>query len=510
MAKINKTPGVYIEEKSAFPNSIAQVETAIPAFVGYTENATYNNQEVTLKPTRLSSLGEFLRYFGDAPKTTYSIENVRQQDPNKPYKIKPQSNRYLLFYSIKLFFANGGSDCYLVSVGDYNDAITQSRLAEGIQTLDKEREPTILVIPDAVLLEQQECYALQQTMLAHCVSQRNRITILDIFDGFKERAPGDDVISAFRTGIGSEHLQWGAAYYPWVETTIVEANGVDFTNIDNGSIMAFIGLLLEYLELQVKAGLLKQTRADDIKAVIEQLRPSKVSLSEKVGKEDNRKPLSKEEIHQTLLATHPLYKEILQSVREHLSLLPPSGGMAGIYSMVDNTRGVWQSPANVSMGSVVKPAINITNDDQEDLNVPLDGKAVNAIRTFPGKGVLVWGARTLDGNSGEWRYISVRRTATFIEQSVKYASAAFVFEPNDANTWASLNTMISNFLTNLWREGALAGAKPEDAFFVNIGLGTTMTPVDISEGWMKINIGLAVTRPAEFIVITLQQRMQPA
>ena len=102
MAKIYKTPGVYIEEISAFPNSIAQVETAIPAFVGYTEKAIYNNQEITLKPTRLSSLAEFIRYFADAPKPTYSIANIRQQDPNKPYKIKPQGHRYLLFYSMKL------------------------------------------------------------------------------------------------------------------------------------------------------------------------------------------------------------------------------------------------------------------------------------------------------------------------------------------------------------------------------------------------------------------------
>ena len=409
---------------------------------------------------------------------------------------------------MKLFFDNGGSSCYIVSVGDYNDAITQSRLAEGIQTLEPERDPTMLVIPDAVLLEQQECYTLQQTMLAHCASQRNRIAILDIFDGFKKSVPGDDVITAFRTGIGSEHLQWGAAYYPWVETSIVAANEVDFTRIDSGSLVTLVGLLKEDIAWQVKAGSLKQARADQITAIVEQIRPTKAALSENVDKKDEIKPLSKEEIHQSLLAMQPLYKDIMKSVQEHLSLLPPSGGMAGIYAMVDDNIGAWQSPANVSMSSVVKPAVNITSDEQEDLNVPLDGKAVNAIRTFPGKGVLVWGARTLDGNSSDWRYISVRRTAIFIEQSVKYAAEAYVFEPNDANTWASLNTIIRNFLTNIWQQGALAGATPEDAFFVNIGLGTTMTPVDILDGWMRINIGIAVTRPAEFIVIILQQRMQ--
>lgn len=510
MAKVYSTPGVYIQEQDAFPNSAVPVETAIPAFVGYTEKAVYNKKDLTLKPTRISSFGELLLYFGGAPKTTYSLENVRHQDPNKPYKIKPQSHRYLLFYSMKLFFANGGSVCYIVSVGDYNDPVTQRRLAEGIQSLEKEQEPTMLVVPDAVLLEQQECYTLQQNMLAHCGLLRNRIAILDIFDGFKKTVPGDDVISAFRTGIGSQHLQWGAAYYPWVETSIVAANEVDFTCMDSGSLVTLVGILKEDIALQVKAGSLKQARADQITAIVEQIRPTRAVLSENADKQDEIKPLSKAEIHQSLLAVQPLYKDIMKSVQAHLSLLPPSGGMAGIYTMVDHTIGVSQSPANVAMGSVIKPAVNITYNEQEDLNAPLDGKAVNAIRTFPGKGVLVWGARTLDGNSGDWRYISVRRTVIFIEQSIKYAAEAYVFEPNDANTWASLNTMIRNFLTNLWQEGALAGAQPEDAFFVNIGLGTTMTPVDILDGRMKINIGLALTRPAEFIIIQLQQQMQPA
>lgn len=508
MDKVYKTPGVYIQEQGAFPNSVVPVATAVPAFVGYTQKAVYNKKDVVLKPTKITSFGEFSDYFGDAPKTTYSIENIRRQDPNRVYEIQLKSNRYLLFSSMKLFFANGGSSCYIVSVGDYADPVSQSRLAEGIQTLEKEKEPTMLVVPDAVLLEKRECYAVQQTMLAHCGLLRSRVAILDIFEGFKENTPGDDVIVDFRTGIGSNDLQWGAAYYPWAETTIVAANEVDFTNIDNGSLVAFVDLLKEDIALQVKDGLLNQARADRIIAVIEQIRSTKAVSSENTGKEDRSKSLSKEEIHQSLLTAHPLYKAILQSIREHLNLLPPSGGMAGIYAMVDNTRGVWKAPANVSLGAVVKPAVNINNQEQEDLNIPLDGKAVNAIRTFPGKGVLVWGARTLDGNSMDWRYISVRRTAIFIEQSIKYGIEPFVFEPNDANTWTNLKAMITNFLTSIWQQGALAGATPEDAFFVNVGLGSTMTPADILDGWLKISIGIAVVRPAEFIVITLQQKMQ--
>jgi phage tail sheath protein FI len=216
------------------------------------------------------------------------------------------------------------------------------------------------------------------------------------------------------------------------------------------------------------------------------------------------------EVHQSLLVTSIQYKAMINQLSEQLNLLPPSGAMAGIYTMMDNTRGVFKSPANVSIGSAIKPSVNISSSDQEDLNVPINGKAVNAIRTFPGKGVLVWGARTLDGNSNDWRYISVRRTLIFLEQSIKNALEAYVFEPNDANTWSAVDNMISNFLTNFWRQGGLAGAKLEDAFSVRVGLGTTMTAVDILEGFMKVSIAIAVVRPAEFIVFTIEQKMQTA
>jgi phage tail sheath protein FI len=193
---------------------------------------------------------------------------------------------------------------------------------------------------------------------------------------------------------------------------------------------------------------------------------------------------------------------------EMLNLMPPSSAMAGAYSMVDFTASVAQSPANISLGSVISPSVNINNENQEDLNLPLNGKAVNAIRSFQGKGVLVWGARTLDGNSKDFRYVSVRRTMTFLEQSVKFAAEAFVFEPNNATTWSTLRATVSNFLTNQWQSGLLAGQSPEDAFQVEIGLGSTMTPNDILDGILKMTVKVAITRPAEFIVITFEQQQQ--
>lgn len=227
--------------------------------------------------------------------------------------------------------------------------------------------------------------------------------------------------------------------------------------------------------------------------------------------EANKAKADKSEInrkHNALWQTSPLYKSIMMRLRDVANILPPSGAMAGVYKTVDSSIGTHKAPANVGFSSVVKPMVNINDHEQESLNIPIDGKAINAIRSFPGKGILVWGARTMDGNSQDWRYISVRRTVSMIELSIKYAAEAFVFEPNISSTWSNMKAMITNFLTNMWYAGALAGASPDASFSVEVGLGNTMTAVDILDGYMRISVKIAVTRPAEFIVITFEQQMQ--
>ncbi len=189
--------------------------------------------------------------------------------------------------------------------------------------------------------------------------------------------------------------------------------------------------------------------------------------------------------------------------------LPPSSAVAGIYARVDSNRGVWKAPANVGINYVIKPAIKITNGDQDNLNIDtVAGKSINAIRSFTGKGTLIWGSRTLAGNDNEWRYVPVRRFFNMAEESIKKATEQFVFEPNDANTWIRVRAMIENFLILQWRAGALAGAKPEQAFYVRVGLGQTMSALDILEGRMIVEIGMAVVRPAEFIILRFSHKMQ--
>ena len=231
--------------------------------------------------------------------------------------------------------------------------------------------------------------------------------------------------------------------------------------------------------------------------------------------EDTCKPefgnetLEKAMIVQIDKANENCYSKALAAYQDEASVITPCGAIAGIYCATDNSKGVWQAPANVSIASVSDVTEMISDREQEDMNVDTSaGKSVNAIRFFTGKGILVWGARTLDGNSKEWCYVSVRRLFNYIEESVQKSTAWAVFQPNDSSTWMKIQCQIENFLTSLWREGALAGATPDKAFFVNVGLGVTMTADDIYNGNLIVEIGLAAVRPAEFIILQFSHKVQ--
>jgi hypothetical protein len=498
MATVLATPGVYIEEKSAFASSVVPVATAVPAFIGYTQKAVRGTKPLKNVPTRISSFAEFEQYFGGAPKTLFTIS----EDANSVgYKLDVNaSSRFLLHSAMRFFYANGGGDCYIVSVGDYsnglnakdfNDLATES----GLPTLLKEMEPTLLVVPEAVLLSEEECFSLQQAMLMHCGNvMKNRFAILDVYNGDKGRTYDEaDVANRFREGVGSNFLQWGAAYYPFVKTTVVATSEVNFTNVENRDVL--VELLSKDVNSDLEAGTLNQARAEAIKAEI-----AKIATASSANEVSS--------LQATLKTISPKLNGILKDMVDYLNVMPPSAGMAGVFTMVDSSINVAKAPANVSLGSVVAPAVQITSDTQEELNMPLSGKAINAIRSFPGRGVLVWGARTLDGNSQDWRYISVRRTMTYLEQSIKIAAEAFVFDPNNDTTWSTLRATVNNFLVNQWQSGLLAGLTPEDAFQVSVGLGVTMTPNDILDGILRMSVKVAITRPAEFIVITFEQQQQ--
>ena len=499
MATVLATPGVYIEEKSAFASSVVPVGTAIPVFLGYTQKAARGTKSLKNVPTRISSFAEFEQFFGGAPKVMFEISEDSSSVNGYSLAVDP-ATRYLLHAAVKFFYSNGGADCYVLSIGDYSAGVSakdfnDEATGSGLPQLLKYNEPTLLVIPEAILLPKAECFSLQQAMLSHCgYATKNRFAILDVFDGAKERTyADDDVINQFREGVGANFLQWGAAYYPFVQTTIVASGDVNFTNISNTADL--IEILSKDVNDDLENGRINEARANAIKDELAKIETA----------------TTKEEVtslQATLKVVSAKLNSILTQISETLNLLPASSAMAGVYTMVDSSVNVAKAPANLSLGSVISPSVQITSDTQEELNLPLNGKAINAIRTFQGKGVLVWGARTLDGNSQDWRYISVRRTMTFLEQSIKAAAEGFVFEPNNSTTWSTLKATVTNFLLNQWQSGILAGQSPDDAFSVEIGLGVTMTPNDILDGLMKMTIKVAIVRPAEFIVITFEQQQQ--
>jgi uncharacterized protein len=513
---VMKTPGVYIVEKNAFPNSVVEVATAVPAFIGFTQKAINGNKSLLNKPWRITSMAEFRRYYGEAPEPEFeiaekpadSLEDAAFVLGDKSYVISQSNTKYLLYYSMMLFFQNGGGPCYIVSVGNYTNDVEAAKLLAGIPTLLKEQEPTMLAIPEAVLLAEDDCISVQQASLAHCGGvMRNRVAILDVWNGHLDRQdPSGDCIESFRSKLGINYLDFSSAYYPWLHTTIVQDSDLSFKNIANTDVLT--GLLKE--EVAANFTDLDGLTDDQLASPSNKLRVAK--RDQMLAEVDSLATVAGDAqtllLHKTLTSMSPLYSSILLDIKMKLNLLPPSACMAGIYTMVDNARGVWKAPANVSLNAVVSPAVNISHDEQEDLNVTTQGKSINAIRTFIGEGTLVWGARTLDGNSLDWRYISVRRTMIMLEESIRLAAKAYVFEPNTANTWTTLNSMITNFLTGIWKRGGLAGSVPADAFSVSVGLGSTMTSEDILEGILRITVLVAVTRPAEFIEITFQQQMQ--
>lgn len=180
--------------------------------------------------------------------------------------------------------------------------------------------------------------------------------------------------------------------------------------------------------------------------------------------------------------------------------LPPSGVVAGICAQVDTARGVHKAPANIELRGVLEVDVDISNNEQSSLNV----QHINAIRHFPGRGIRVWGARTLSTDP-EWKYINVRRLCSFVEHSIENSTEWVVFGPNAASLWSAVKSSIENFLTTLWRDGMLTGATTKEAFFVRCDR-TTMTQNDIDNGRLIINTGIAPIKPAEFVIIRIDQK----
>ncbi len=612
MAPLYKMPGVYIEEIVKFPPSIAPVETAIPAFLGYTQKAdNIKPGDLLHVPTKIGSIAEYELYYGTG--AAPAVSKVILDDGNN-FKSADIVNVFYMYDSLRLFYANGGGDCYIVSTGAYKSAGKVKGdfidTGKGIDALKKFDEPTILVFPDNSLLTAgTDFYDVYTAALSQCEALQDRVGLFHI----KAADPNG---ADFRSGTGINSLKYGMAYSPWLnvnfpkniqyrnfkdiifkgttqfkltdltndaaikaliteyEQVMADVDEINdatdnlanpqatlrdkFTTLEGAylagktaaNFMALVNRMFEVarkLDVLVGAGAgavsnakikadLQNLITSTLKGVYQTLISHDKELDSKVGpytaqyaatppaaaqwdtifganapadsnvitgatdadKMDSMLPRLRDlfdtingvwlgsvvgaaqeleqQKHNGLLESFPLYKTIITGIQNTNTSMPPSGAVAGIYAYVDRIRGVWKAPANVSITGIIGPAYTFSRSELDALNVdPGSGKSINAIRSFTGKGTLVCGARTLAGNDNEWRYVNVRRFFNFVEESRKKATESFVFEPNDANTWVRVQAMIENFLTVLWRQGALQGVKPEHAFYVAVGLGKTMT-----------------------------------
>jgi uncharacterized protein len=546
-----KTPGVYVKEISTLPPSVAEVSTAIPAFIGYTEAGK--------NVARINTLLEYETIFGRAKPSKFTVTTRVNSDTrlleidSVKRNIPAGEADFLMYYCLSLYFNNGGGSCYVISIGDYDSTPAQAKadFLAGLAELEKEDEPTLILLTDAVnLLEATDYYKLCEQVLIQCNRLGDRFAILDVPNG------ADNAIKDFRGEIGNNNLKYGAAYHPYLQTSLsfqfaeaeVKLESLDFTwqrDFDkdgqgNGIIVSYTGSDGTAPQVKILTGTAGEAMSFEvagrqltIKSVTTkngttiaaawdtwketntpqgfEIRQSGNGSGEVNHTNNNFIDLNPQSLADIKSTNTALYNQIKAAMTQERVVLPPSSAVAGVYATVDRERGVWKAPANVSLAAVIGPVSKITHEEQENLNVdPTAGKSINAIRTFTGKGTLIWGARTLAGNDNEWRYVSVRRLFNMIEESTKKATAFAVFEPNDAATWLKVKAMIESYLYGLWEQGALAGPTPEAAYFVNVGLGKNMTTQDILEGRMIVEIGVAAVRPAEFIILRFTHKLQEA
>lgn len=542
MAVQLKTPGVYVEEIATLPPSVAEVSTAVPAFIGYVERGD--------SAARIGSFLEYQALFGSAPPAHFNVGVPA--DPNATALTLERRNdpaASTLFYAVSHYFANGGGPCWIIPIGGGTNPAAD--FAAGLARLEQEDEPTLILFPQAAeRLDIDDYGALAQAALAQCNKLKDRFVLLDV--------PGGDV-TGFRNAVGNNNLSYAAAYHPYLATTITWRTDDASVSVERmtGGVTRFAkdfpagggGLTVSFegnADAAPRVRIVMGTAADGITFNLDGKSLVISNVDGKTGaavadawQAAPNKPAGFAIVKQgagdaTLAATAAagtplvaqatssalselktdqtaLYNRIKEAVSRVRVTLPPSAAVAGAYASVDRDRGVWRAPANISLNATIAPVTRVTDTDQQDLNVDSTaGKSINVVRAFAGKGTLIWGARTLAGNDNEWRYVPVRRLFITIEESTRKASAFAVFEPNDPTTWLKVKGMIESYLYSLWERGALAGSKPEAAYYVNVGLGRTMTAQDVLEGRLIVEIGIAPVHPAEFVVLRFMHRLQQA
>lgn len=493
-----RRPDVYIEEKTSFPVSILEIESAIPVFIGYTEKDPTPGE-----PIQIQSFQDFEASFGKAsPQSginSFTYDSNTRQVTVLPEKIVPE---FMLHYAMRHYFTNGGAKCFVLSIGTYPPVPAGAAAGTTSEFQKKDFQDKVPVLLDRALeIEEATLFVIPELVKLATVTAAQAAV-----PGGAAAVPAKvdyaNVTGAISAALAN--LQSRQKFEKFFILDVVSSSVLtrleDIHEFDESGFAGwsieksgeFMALYYPYLDTTFRLTI------DDtvIDALNDTVTPPGAAA----------KDLAALKAGSTAEKGFYAYLKQQISANAPLIVLPPSAAMAGIYVKVDDERNVWKSPANVSIVGITGPNKLIDDIFHEDLNVnPLSGRSVCAIRPVPGLGIRVMGGRTLRGASNDFRYISVRRFISIAEKSIKNALKQYLFEPNNPATWALVKGGVSNYLSRKWLEGALLGAKAEDSFFVRIGIGTTMKPDDVLNGRMIVEVGMAVVRPAEFIILRFEQ-----
>jgi uncharacterized protein len=537
-------PGVYVEEIEKGSRPIDGVQTNIAGFVGFTE-AIRNGAEIG-QPMLVTSWDQYLQYFAKEHSDGYT-----------------DFDAYLPF-TVQGWFNNGGARCWIVSIGtqlpkptqetnqpgpDYsalklknsskhesleftlkpeevdNGAIT-IEIVPGEPKTETPNDPnalapvpaeffTIALRRDSQLLERYENLTMDRNVLpelgdyvATKLEQSQYVSVVDMTQKglplARRPVNGQFELSPPPILPTQENL---ARYVQGIRDDRSGIQGL--FEVDEITMLACPDLMKAY-----EVGLLDE---DQVHGIMELM----ISLCENSDPNppnrmvvldtppDRVKPqqvvnwLNNDFQRRSMFAAlyYPWVKVANPRKNGKPILVPPCGHMMGVWSRNDESRGVYKAPANETPRGVTGLAYDCNFREQELLNP----QGINCIRTFPSRGIKIWGARTLvEPEKTEWRYISVRRLMSYIEKSIELGTQWVVFEPNDQDLWARVRRTVNNFLERLWREGALYGASPEQAFYVKCD-ETINTPDTMILGRLYIEVGVSPVRPAEFVIFRVSQ-----
>jgi phage tail sheath protein FI len=512
-------PGVYIEEIPSGVRTITGVATSITAFVGWAQKGPVDRAELVL------SWSDYERKFGGLDK------------------------RSLLGYSVSHFFANGGQRAYIVRLVTTGSTTAADNAAAAAVTLDTKltvtaNSPGLWANDYAVVTKRRADDATRFQLKVVNIKQDKKGIPVEVFDNLSMK-PDDarfveNVLKAESLFVVAKVQGTPPATDPPADTVIPPsganageiptaaqlANGVDGKELNpttdaaafvaagklsaaGGTDGVFLLDRIDLFNLLCVPGLSDATALGNLQKFCRDRRAFLIADCAQgdtlttLQNGPNTSLTGDNAINAAFYFPWVVAPDLLSQNRP--AEFPPCGYVAGLYARTDASRGVWKAPAGTeaSLVGVLGVKTTLTNDE----NGVLNPKAVNCLRSFPVYGTVIWGARTLQGNDergSEWKYVPVRRTALFIEESLFRALKWVVFEPNDEPLWAQIRLNVGAFMHDLFRQGAFQGKTPQEAYFVKCDKETT-TQSDINRGIVNIVVGFAPLKPAEFVIIKIQQ-----